>query len=522
MAADLSRRGLLEALGGVGAATLTLNALGLLPVPTALAAAPLLPAESGRGKSVAVLGAGIAGLVTTLLLRRAGYRCTVIEARTRPGGRVWTVRGGDTMEEIDSTQTVEWESDPHLYFNVGAARLSHHHLGILGYCREFGVALEPFINDNRAALIQIDSEFSGEPQRIARLQADLRGAVAELAARSAPIDGSLDALLRNFGALTKDMTYVGSARAGFASPETSPGAGTQRGTRQKPIPIGDIARLNEARILADALTFIETWNQAPAMLQPVGGMDRIVQALVKAVGGDITYGHEVEQILRLGERAQIVSRDRRSGSRVTTEADYVVCTIPLPVLKSIGADFSPAVKRAIEQGAEAYAPAAKVAFAASPRWWEIDHHLYGGISWTSRDINQVWYPSHGIHTSKGILIGAYIWEEEPARRYGAMSPVERRVAAIADGERLHPGYGAKVGAAASVAWSKVPYSLGAWVEWDFVPGARETIYSALLPPDGPFHFTGEHMSYVTGWQEGAVQSAHYTVGQIAERVKAGR
>ncbi|MGD9885969.1 MAG: flavin monoamine oxidase family protein, partial [Reyranella sp.] len=141
---------------------------------------------------------------------------------------------------------------------------------------------------------------------------------------------------------------------------------------------------------------------------------------------------------------------------------------------------------------------------------------------TSRDINQLWYPSHGIQTSKGILVGAYIWEDEAARRYAVLSPAGRRAAAIADGERLHPGYGAKVGASTSVAWSKVPYSLGAWAEWDFTPGARETVYPVLLPPDGPFHFAGEHMSYVTGWQEGAVQSAHYTVGQIAERVKAGR
>jgi monoamine oxidase len=513
---------LLEALGSVGAAALTLNALGLLPVPTALAAAPVLPAESGRGKSVAVLGAGIAGLVSTLLLRRAGYRCTVLEARIRPGGRVWTVRGGDTIEETDSIQKVDWDSDPDLYFNAGAARLSHHHLGVLGYCRELDVALEPFINDNRAGLIQIDSEFSGEPQRIARLQADLRGAVAELAARSAPLDGSLNALLRNFGALTSEMAYAGSARAGFVSPETFPGAGTQRGTRQKPIPIGDIARVNEAFILATALTFSESWNQAPAMLQPVGGMDRIVYALEKAIGGDIAYGHEVEQILRTGERAQIVSRDRRSGATVTTDADYVVCTIPLPVLKSIRADFSPAVQRAIEEGAATYAPTAKVAFAASPRWWEMEDRLYGGISWTSRDINQLWYPSHGFHARKGILIGAYIWDYEAARRYGTMTPAERRTAAVADGERLHPGYGTKVGAAASVVWSKMPYSLGGWAEWDSTPGARQTIYPVLLPPDGPFHFAGEHMSYVTGWQEGAVQSAHYTVGQIAERVRAGR
>lgn len=166
--------------------------------------------------------------------------------------------------------------------------------------------------------------------------------------------------------------------------------------------------------------------------------------------------------MRLGERAQVVSRDRRAGTIVRTEADYVVCTIPLSVLKSIRADFSRGVQRAIEQGAAAYASSAKVAFAASPRWWELEDQIYGGISWTSRDINQLWYPSHGINRSKGILIGAYIWDEAASQRYASLSPAERRAAAIADGERLHPGYAAKVGAAASVAWSKVPYSLGAW------------------------------------------------------------
>ena len=29
-----------------------------------------------------------------------------------------------------------------------------------------------------------------------------------------------------------------------------------------------------------------------------------------------------------------------------------------------------------------------------------------------------------------------------------------------------------------------------------------------------------HMSYINGWQEGAVRSAHYTVAQIAERARA--
>ena len=73
---------------------------------------------------------------------------------------------------------------------------------------------------------------------------------------------------------------------------------------------------------------------------------------------------------RIGERARIVTRNLQTGQRTATEADYVVCTIPLPVLKSIRADFSPPVKQAVDAGAAVYAPAVKVAFETPRRWWE--------------------------------------------------------------------------------------------------------------------------------------------------------
>ena len=92
----------------------------------------------------------------------------------------------------------------------------------------------------------------------------------------------------------------------------------------------------------------------------------------------------------------------------------MICTIPLSVLKSIPADFTPPVKEAIATGAALYSPAVKVAFEAPRRWWETDQQLYGGISWTDRDITQIWYPSHGFHGRKGVLLGAYISRQLPA------------------------------------------------------------------------------------------------------------
>jgi len=234
----------------------------------------------------------------------------------------------------------------------------------------------------------------------------------------------------------------------------------------------------------------------------------------------IRHNEEVVKIERVGDGARVISLDRTSGRRSALEADFVICTLPLSVFPLVPTKISQAVTYAIGVGANLYFPAVKVAFEAPRRWWEIDQQLYGGISWTGRDITQIWYPSHGFHGEKGVLVGAYIWGLDPARRFTAMTPAERHAAAIDDGERLHPGYERLVGPAASVAWAKIPYSLGAWIEWETISGARQAEYSTLLAGDGPFYFAGEHMSYVTAWQEGAVQSAHYTVSQIAERVAA--
>ncbi|MEW6248278.1 MAG: NAD(P)/FAD-dependent oxidoreductase [Nitrospirota bacterium] len=50
--------------------------------------------ERLRGRSVIVAGAGLAGLAAAVALRRDGARVTVLEARDRVGGRVWTLRNG--------------------------------------------------------------------------------------------------------------------------------------------------------------------------------------------------------------------------------------------------------------------------------------------------------------------------------------------------------------------------------------------------------------------------------------------
>jgi monoamine oxidase len=517
-----TRRGFLNLVGRAGGAAAvyhTMAAMGLLPVPTAYAEPPALPPASGSGTTIAILGAGIAGMTAAYELRKAGYDCRILEARSRPGGRNWTIRAGDRIVERAAIQACSFDAEPHLYLNAGPARLPPHHRAILSYCRAFGVPLEVMVNDNRAALFQDDRAFGGKPVVARRVINDGRGFIAELLAKAidgTALDGAvaaedkerLLAFVRSFGALRADDRYQGSWRSGFAQ---LPGAGAMPGRLDEPLAFAELLRSDFWHY---KMHFAEGFDFAATMLQPVGGMDRIAMAFAERLGDAITYDAAVTAIRREGAGARILFRDG-GGSERALDADYVVCTIPLPVLATIPADFSAEFAAAIRGGH--YVKAAKIGF-QSRRFWEEDEEIYGGISWTDREITQIWYPSSGFQQPSGILLGAYIWSDEIGEAVARLTPEQRLAAAVASGAKLHAQYPAEVSRGVSICWGEIPFSAGAWADW--TRAERETVYATLCKPDGPFHLAGEHLSYLTGWQEGAVLSAHDAVAAIAERVRA--
>ena len=91
-----TRRQLLTMIGmaaGSGTAHAMADVLGVADAST-FAGPVKLPGDV-KGATVLVLGAGIAGMVAAMELRDAGYKVQVLEYNGRPGGRNWTIRGGD-------------------------------------------------------------------------------------------------------------------------------------------------------------------------------------------------------------------------------------------------------------------------------------------------------------------------------------------------------------------------------------------------------------------------------------------
>jgi monoamine oxidase len=514
---SLTRRALLERLGmagGVSAVYLGMEAMGLLNAPPAAAEPFALPPAPPRGKSVVVLGAGIAGLVAAYELRRSGWDVTVIEARDRIGGRVWTVRGGDRIEQMGRPDQICTFSKG-LYLNAGAARIPTAHRAILGYAKRLGVPLEVMVNSNRASKWDFGGRIVDNRQAVN----DVRGRIAELlskAVNKGALDEELSAVdksvMRNFlgayGGLSRpDGEYRGDGRSGYS---VLPGAYGEAG---KTVPAMKLEDILKERGWILPLLFEEIFDQQAPMLQPVGGMDRIAYALYEEVKPAVRLRTEVTAIRRVGDRVRI------EHGRGKTDADYCICTLGVNLLARIPNDFSPAKQAAMKD--ITYVPAVKVAF-ESRRFWE-DDGVYGGVGWTDALSENVLYPSGGWHGDKGVLVAAYVagWTgQDHPEKFTALSHEERfRISREVIG-RMHPGRAGELTRPVTVAWGLTRWSEGvgpgnpAWFETP-----RPALYAELYKPEGPIFFAGEHLSYVQFWQEGAALSSHEAMKALQARVR---
>jgi monoamine oxidase len=511
-----TRRDFIERVAAYGgSATAAMMALDLLA--PASASPPLALEGSGNGTQVVILGAGVAGLCAAYELGKFGYACTVLEARTRPGGRVWTVRGGDRHTESDGTvQTAEFAGGT--YLNPGPARVPQHHV-TMDYYREFDIPVEQFGNINMNAFYH-STKAPPEMQRIRMREAKfaIDGYTSELLAK-AVAQSALDTpltrddkqklldFLASNGGLNKEYAYVNDGSAGYTE---LPAAGDIAGTVADPLELLPLIRSGFGAFFHPE----REMNQQPTMFQPVGGIDALPRAFAARLRGHVHYNAAVTEIRKTanGVRIEYLAA---GGIPASIEAAYCICTIPLPVLRTIPADFSAPFAASMKR--VAYMDSAKIGLAFKRRFWEEDDRIMSGISRTDQTITQIWYPSYGYFGRTGVLTGAYA-TGQAARTIGDLTPAERTALALRQGAAIHPQYNDEFSSAFSVAWQKTPHNMGAWVAW--TDDTRKNDYPVLSQADGPIYLAGEHMSYINAWQAGALESARDVVRRLHERVRA--
>ena len=486
-------------------------------------------APAGKGRRVLILGGGPAGLACAYELKKLGYDCTLLEARSRPGGRNWTVRRGAEETELGHPRQA-CAFDDGLFLNAGAMRLSHHHQTTLDYCREFALPLVPFPHFNEAAFVHVD----GHPRmRIREINADLRGHAAELLAkviRRGQLDAPLTAedrekfieYLREEGRLDKSLAYP---RHGDTSADPTfldhprgytISAGADGGPGQPTVPV-ELERLIQAGY-ASLHPYDHELNQQGTMLTPAGGMDRIPYAFADRLPGVIQYGAEVREVRRTADGgARVTYTDAAHGGEVReVTGDFCICTLPPHLLARLPGDLAPATVAALQLGTADHA--GKVGLQFKRRFWEEDDDIYGGRSITNQPISQIYYPFNGLNAGgKGVVIGAYHFSDTKA--FDDLTPAARERLTLDQGAKIHPQYPAEFENSFSVEWHRVPHSEAAWMIWE-KEAEFDTMQRVLTGADGPFYFAGDWLSSIVGWQAGAFVAAHRACRALHARASA--
>jgi monoamine oxidase len=481
---------------------------------------------AGKPPHVVILGAGIAGLCAAYELEQRGWTTTILEAeRHHIGGRVRTVRFSDGQ-----------------YGEFGAMRIPETHNWTRYYARQFGLQLRPFIMENDAAYYHV----RGRRERRAdwRKISEAFGLQGQEAGKKPgefwdqAVVGQLDRLTEAEKAELDGSDSFGTAALNRLDRMSMRGAMDMAGLSEDAIEylfslfaVGTLQHSALTEHLREELQ--KVWSLS--FCEIVGGTGRLPEALVGALRSPPKMGCEVVALRQTERGVEAVYKANGGAELKRQGGDFMLCTIPLPVLARLDVDpqFSAAKRRAIAD--VFYESATKVLVPTTTRVWETVDRICGGSSATDMLIGPLFYPSDNatresdtattttptsaaVSKGPGVLVASYTWGLD-ARRLGNMPTSQREELAIRLAARVHPELDhpgvIRRNEVRSWFWDQHRWSGGAFAF--YMPGQFATLHRHVVAPEGRIHFAGEHCSRSHSWMQGAFESARAAVDALVAR-----
>jgi len=467
----------------------------------ALSASPLLTFASGQGnlrpkgarKKVLIVGAGLAGLSAAYELTRAGHDVTVLEARTRPGGRVYTLRDGFADG---------------LYAEAGAARIPDHHHFTISYAELFGLMLEPFEPVDLHHVYYVRGRrMTGLPGQEVEWPYELTPEERKLGRRGIR-QQYIASMLGDLGDVT-DPAWPPDALKKYDLMNRSD-LWRSRGASTEAVALLSLGGIDDRVEPWSALFMLR--NQAlnrtlKRFYKIKGGSDLLPKAFAARLVGRILYGSPVVRIEHdaHGVKAIVV----RAGSHEMLRADYAICAVPFSVQKNIEVSppFSVEKQRAIEQ--LPYLSASKIFLQSRTRFWTSEG--LSGFATTDLPISEVWDATWNQPGTRGILQAFPI--SLHSRRVTATSESERLSFALEQVSAMFPGIRDNFEGGVSKCWDEDEWTRGASAFYR--PGQMSTLLPHVARPEGRVHFAGEHTSvWIDGWMQGALESGNRVAQEV--------
>lgn len=488
--------------------------------------------DTAKSKHVAIVGAGMSGLMSFLVLTQAGMtNISIIEAGQRLGGRVHTeyLSGGPfdySYQEMGPMRFPEHYVDPetNTTYNITdhqlVFQLAAEMNELNGHDKNLSVDFIPWIQSNQNGL-SYKNGFklaNGLPPTLAQIAAN-----SSLAATTVYDDAtnSLDETVDEYmpgsdfsvrmatNMFKAHREFLDSGLGGLGGDVWSEYAfmvNYLKGSLNSTDALGSYSTTSFWESIYSGMYF-----SAASYKTIDGGLSRLPLAFHPLVDDITTMDRKIERIQFDAENSKVNLQWRESFMNQTFETasyDYALLAVPFAIIRkwrlpSLPLTISNAIKEL------QYGSACKVALEFSERFWEhYENPIVGGCSTTSDipGIGSTCYPSYNINgTGPATMLASYV-SGDWGVRWASVSE-EEHVQYVLDamieihGEDTRDLYTGKYNRRC---WVLDPLQSGSWA--DPIAGQHQLYIPEYFKTYDNMIFIGEHTSYTHAWIASALDS----------------